>query len=136
MTTPSMSQEEFEKVFEGVVDQARRVLVDKAREYASNGNRLHNFIVAGQFLGTTPEQALLAFAAKHFVSLSDMVRTGDIYPPEVWDEKLGDALNYLILLRAQVYASEQARDGEETVFYADNFPVPDRLPNFVPPASS
>lgn len=104
-----MTQEEFEEVFERQFKMSREVLVQKAKEYASDGDRLHNFKVAAQFLGCTPEQALLAFATKHFVSVSDMVRSGESYPEGMWDEKLGDALNYLILLRAQVFATDAER---------------------------
>jgi len=101
-----VNQEEFEQIFERQVQQSRDVLVTKAREYASDTDRLHNFKVAAGFQGRTAEQALWGFATKHFVSISDMVRNGGHYPAEVWDEKLGDALNYLILLRAQVFETE------------------------------
>lgn len=101
-----MTQEEFEQVFERQFAISRDVLVEKAKEYASNGDRLHNFKVAAEFLGGTPEQALWGMAVKHLVSISDMVRSGETYSEAMWDEKLGDALNYLILLRAQVFASE------------------------------
>lgn len=104
-----MNQEEFEQVFERQINKSRDVLVTKAREYASDNDRLHNFKVSSAFQGNTPEQALWGFATKHFVSISDMVRSGDFYPTEVWDEKLGDALNYLILLRAQVFETDYAR---------------------------
>lgn len=103
-----MDQEQFEKMFEKQVEACRTVLVTKAREYASGTDRLHNFKVAGVLTHRTPEQALWGMLAKHLVSLSDMVAdtSKDLhYPAAVWDEKLGDALNYLFLLRALVYES-------------------------------
>lgn len=97
-----MNAEEFDKLFEEVVDHMRQTLVVKAKEYASNKDRLHNFRVAAAFTGETPEQALWGMNVKHLVSISDMVKSGNIYSQDVWDEKIGDALNYLVLLRALV----------------------------------
>lgn len=101
-----MKAERFEEIFDLVVGQARAVLVQKRGEYAGDANVLHNFEASSAFLGGTQEQALLGFLTKHLISISDMVRTGDTYTPERWDEKIGDAINYLILLRAVVYAGD------------------------------
>jgi hypothetical protein len=37
-------------------------------------------------------------ATKHLVSVMDMVESGDEYDPEYIYEKIGDMINYLILL--------------------------------------
>ena len=97
-----MNQEEFEAVFEETVEKCRSVLVYKAKEYAVDGDRMHNFKKAAAVIGGTPEQALWGFLTKHLVSLSDMVASGENFSDGLWDEKLGDALNYLFLLRAQI----------------------------------
>lgn len=104
-----MNQEEFEEVFELVVEQSRSVLLNKAREYASDEDRLHNFKKTAAFLGGTPEQALMGFMTKHLVSISDMVGSNKNYSRAQWDEKIGDSINYLILLRALVI--EEKNDG-------------------------
>jgi hypothetical protein len=97
-----MNSEEFEAIFEGVVGACRQVLVKKASEYATDEDRLHNFKVAAALNNELPTQACWGFATKHIVSIADMVKTGIIYPDATWEEKIGDALNYLILLRALV----------------------------------
>ena len=38
--------------------------------------------------------------AKHTTSVYDMVESGKPYSLELWDEKITDHINYLILLRA------------------------------------
>lgn len=81
---------------------SKAVLVVKAGEYAGGGDRLHNFKKSAILVDGTPEQALWGFITKHLVSLSDMVYSGKDYPTAVWDEKIGDSLNYLILLRALI----------------------------------
>jgi hypothetical protein len=101
-----MNSEDFEDIFEQQVTRCREVLTAKAKEYAQDYDRLHNFKVAGQFIQGTPEQALWGFLVKHLVSLSDMIPTSSSnegYSTDLWDEKIGDSINYLILLRALVY---------------------------------
>jgi hypothetical protein len=91
----------FNQVFRDTFDKAARVLLAKADEYASDEDRLHNFKLAKYVMGVdTPEQACWAFLTKHLVSIRDMVNSGEHYSPEIWDEKIGDAINYLILLKA------------------------------------
>lgn len=115
-----MNQEQFEEIFERTVDQCREVLVTKAREYASDGDRLHNFKKAAAMNGGTPEQALWGFLTKHLVSLSDMVSSGKNFPDGVWDEKLGDSLNYLFLLRAQISETQQAQNPQPVINFTQH----------------
>ncbi|HSH25907.1 MAG TPA: hypothetical protein VLA13_10280 [Massilibacterium sp.] len=37
-------------------------------------------------------------ATKHLVSVIDMVESNEVHDPEYIDEKIGDMINYLILL--------------------------------------
>lgn len=106
-----MNHNEFKTVFDRQIEQSEEVLLRKSREYADDTDRLHNFKVAAGMVQGTPKQALWGFLAKHLTSLSDMVRSDDFYPTGVWDEKIGDAINYLILLRALEFEA----DGERTI---------------------
>lgn len=106
-----MNSEEFAKVFNHVIDSSERVLIAKAAEYAT-ADRLHNFKQAAHLQGQTPREALGGFMVKHTVSIYDMINSGDSYPDELWDEKIGDHINYLILLRALV---EDEKSGDGTV---------------------
>lgn len=101
-----MDHETFEKIFETTVDTSREVLLNKAREYATDSDRLHNFKKGANLIGGTPEQALWGFLTKHLVSLSDMVYSPKQYTAAQWEEKIGDSINYLILLKAQVTETE------------------------------
>jgi hypothetical protein len=47
-------------------------------------------------------QALGGMMAKHTISIYDMIDTGNDYPMALWDEKITDHLNYLLLLKAVV----------------------------------
>lgn len=110
-----MNGERFEAIFEATVDRCRETLVNKAREYADDADRMHVFKAAAGLLGGTPEQALWGMQVKHLVSITDMIEKNDFYPAEVWDEKIGDALNYLFLLRAQVSETDDDRTVSKAV---------------------
>lgn len=100
-----MTNEQFEKAFEARVDLCRRVLVSKNTEYARGQDKLHNFKEAAAMEGTSPEQALRGMLLKHWQSLRDLCNDLDkniIHPIPLWDEKIGDGLNYLFLLDALV----------------------------------
>jgi hypothetical protein len=104
-----LNAEEFEAVYDQMSTMSRWTLVEKAKEYASDGDRLHNFKIAAALTQSSEEQALWGFLVKHLVSLSDMVTSGDEYTDAQWDEKIGDAINYLFLLRAQVQETKSNR---------------------------
>lgn len=102
--TRQVQADDFNAIFEAMFEQSRAVLVKKADEYATD-DRLHNFKKAAHLKGETPIEALEGMMVKHTVSLYDMMAgagEGRTYPMEVWDEKIGDHLNYLILLKALV----------------------------------
>lgn len=103
-----MLAEEFEKIINLRLTLCRDTLTRKAAEYATE-DRLHNFKVAAQMQDVTPVQALAGMMAKHTVSIYDMCTSGDVYPPEMWAEKIGDSINYLLLLDALV--RETGMDG-------------------------
>jgi len=102
----------FNKVVEDRIAQIKAVLIKKAAEYSSDTDRLHNFKVAAR-LGQqveSPEQALVGMLKKHLVSVFDIVAATspeiDKYPSKAMrDEKIGDSINYLILLEALLIES-------------------------------
>lgn len=53
-----MKHEEFERILCNVLEDSRKVLSAKAKEYASSNDRLHNFKAAAAIDGETPERAL------------------------------------------------------------------------------
>lgn len=88
-------------------DAVMLTLSAKAPEYVANGNGFHNFDRAAATLGHTPEMVLVGFAAKHLVSVLDLVdgiERGQIPPAPMWNEKIGDLITYLNLLDAMVHA--------------------------------
>lgn len=98
-----MTQKEFNRVFKEQVRQCDMVLNRKASEYTGDhADRLTSFKVAAVIQSSTPQKALAGMLAKHIISLYDMCFANHRFDMAVWDEKITDSLNYLILLSAIV----------------------------------
>jgi hypothetical protein len=100
-----MKADDFKKVLQERMNKTWGILALKAKEYASDSDRLHNFKRAAAMQNITPEKALIGMFAKHMVSIMDMVDDLDLdrhNRMETWDEKLGDAINYLALLEGLI----------------------------------
>lgn len=105
-----MKTQEFEDIIlKNRLYLIEKVLGEKADEYA-RGDRLSNFKKAGKLLDCTPETALFSIASKHIIALSDFcndLEKGCCQPIERWVEKIGDIINYMILLEALVVERHQ-----------------------------
>lgn len=95
-----MTTQEFNVLLERRIQKIRDVLQSKANEYATD-DRLHNFKSQPlDNLSETPEQVLWGYLRKHLQSVYDMVKGLKPVTEKSVDEKLGDCINYLILLEA------------------------------------
>lgn len=99
-----MTNERFNQIVDEWVKRIKSVLQKKGKEYSNNDGRLGNFIRAAEMQGDHPIKCLQMFKLKHDVSVADMIDDvvcdGVKYPRELWMEKLGDQVNYTILLSA------------------------------------
>ena len=99
-----MNNNDFTAIVDSRFEKCRKVLIIKAKEYATNSDRLHNFEEAAKLRNTTKSDACLAMGMKHIVSIIDIVRSlsagNAIITNEVINEKFSDAINYLLLLEA------------------------------------
>lgn len=99
-----MSNAQFETFFEIQIEKARKTLIKKAEEYATETARLHNFHKSANLKGESPERALYGMVVKHEVALSDfMDKSPEDISLEQWEEKLGDIINFMILLKALLW---------------------------------
>lgn len=94
-----MTSLNFNGVVEEQLDRIRNVLVKKAAEYNLDDDRLSVFKHAAALSEETPEQALYGFMLKHIISITDMINSKSTYSEELWNEKITDICNYLILLQ-------------------------------------
>lgn len=97
-----MNNTDFENIVREQLDRCESVLLDKSKEYAAESDRMHNFKVAAEIQSCTPVSALAGMMAKHTVSVYDLINDfeeGADIPKELWDEKITDHINYLLLLQ-------------------------------------
>ena len=119
-----MNTEDFNKIIHEQIERCEAALCKKADEYATD-DMLHNFKVAAGIQNCLPTTALGGMMAKHTVSVYDMIRgleEGKSYPIELWNEKITDSINYLLLLLAAVREdSENQRNYQNYVLiFAEN----------------
>jgi len=95
-----MNQKEFDELLNQRITKIKDILQSKGTSYAFNNDRLHNFKVAARIAGQTPVQSLWGMAMKHLVSVEDLIEGRLENQRHNVDEKLGDLINYLILLEA------------------------------------
>ena len=95
-----MTNEMFKVMVDRRFEKCRETLIKKASEYApDDDDRLHNFNIGAAYLDCSAERYALNLLTKHLVSIRDMVASG-YWDEERIDEKIGDAMNYLLLLEA------------------------------------
>lgn len=82
------------------------MLFSKNAHYNPAEDKLRGFKATAALRGTTPQGALAGMMAKHTLSVYDMCESGEEYPMDVWNEKISDHINYLLLLRAIVQEQE------------------------------
>jgi hypothetical protein len=95
-----MQNDQFTEVVQEQITRCLTTLDCKNNEYGTE-DRLHNFKVAAVLQDVIPTQALAGMMAKHTVSVYDMCRDGS-RDLALWNEKITDNINYLLLLRALV----------------------------------
>lgn len=95
-----MNQKEFDGLLEQRIAGIKDVLQLKGKEYAFNNDRLHNFKIAARLKGESPAVALWGMAMKHLVSVEDLIYGRLANNRHNVNEKVGDLINYLILLEA------------------------------------
>ncbi len=94
----------FDQILQAQLDQTRKVLGFKGKEYSKDGDRFSNFKDAARHEEVSPEKALLGMMIKHEVSVRDIVANIENKLPSeaMLDEKIGDWINYLILLKGLI----------------------------------
>jgi hypothetical protein len=112
-----MNAKDFDKIVGARLNWCEKTLCAKGDEYAREGDRLWNFKAAGRKRNQHPAQALAGMEVKHDVSVDDIIdglARGIVPPKELVAEKIGDSINYLLLLEGLIEEERQKRE-ERTV---------------------
>jgi hypothetical protein len=105
-----LNSQEFNNIVDAQFEMCRAVLSVKASEYSSMIDRLHNFRTAADLKGTRMREALGGMMVKHTISLYDMIADSEPNDVKVWEEKITDHINYLVLLMAVVLEESTEAD--------------------------
>ena len=99
-----MTREDFSNRVEKRIDLVRQSLLTKHKEYAKDDNVFRNFDEAagGLSLHGSSAEVLWSYMTKHLTSIKDIVADKKPVDPAVVSEKIGDVINYLILLEAML----------------------------------
>lgn len=100
-----MNNSTFNKVTEERLQACIDVMCKKSNEYSTDNDKLHNFKVAGALQGCSDIKALGGMMCKHTVSVYDLINdfeAGKDISIDLWNEKIGDSINYLLLLNAMI----------------------------------
>lgn len=99
-----MIEKQFIQILEERTKKMKETLSSKAEEYARDEDRLSNFKQGAVPLKQTPEKYLVNLWMKHVISIcdftNDLEKHGRLASMHMWNEKIGDAMNYLVLLEA------------------------------------
>lgn len=96
-----MTNEAFEKLCEEILEEAKEVRNIKAEEYTGFVDRLSNFKQQAAMRQTTILDAIGGNMCKHTASIYQLIKE-DRYTKAVWEEKIIDHINYLLLAYAAV----------------------------------
>lgn len=97
-----MDAQTFNTVIEAQLERSTSLLKAKNSAYNPNTDKLQGFKTAADLKRESTKAALAGMMAKHTVSVFDMCQSDEIFPIDVWNEKITDHINYLLLLRAVV----------------------------------
>lgn len=108
-----MTAQEFNHILEHRLCKIRDVLASKANEYASD-DILHNFKSGIGEIVTNESPALVCwgYMRKHLQSVYDIASGLKPATPAAVDEKIGDAINYMILLEA-ILLEQQSEESQK-----------------------
>lgn len=100
-----MKWETQNDLFESMVREEARILIEKGREYASKGDSLANF-KRGKRVGITPLQRWWTFAEKHWSTIETFIEEGKTFSEETITGRINDVRNYLFLLHCLIVDNE------------------------------
>lgn len=101
-----MNIKRFNDIVAKQLSKTADLLTQKGNEYAPDVDRLAAFKQAADLQQCSVPEALGGMLAKHIVSIYQMLPEADCYTSEKWDEKINDAINYLLLLKACILEDE------------------------------
>ena len=94
---------EFNNTMLDLLEKVKNIMSSKGNQYNENPtDRFDQFKKASTLTKISPVRTLYGMWVKHIISLSDMISSEKQYPRELWEEKIIDNINYLLLLAGAI----------------------------------
>lgn len=98
-----IKETEFNNTMLDLLEKVKNIMLSKANQYNENpSDRFDQFKKASTLTKISPVRTLYGMWVKHIISLSDMISSEKQYPRELWEEKIIDNINYLLLLAGAI----------------------------------
>lgn len=94
-----------------IYEQMRRcenILAEKFKDYGNHEDPFWHFNRAAKLLEQTPQQVLMTLFSKHLTCIVEMAKDPHASSSARWEEKITDAINYLLILSSMVSARYNA----------------------------
>lgn len=105
-----MKIDQFESLYDRMVEKEKDIIFTKGKEYANNEDQLKNFKCSGEELGIAPEVILSVFLKKHMDSIFSYIKNKQVYSEPI-EDRIADARVYLSLLLGLIVDMEE-NDGK------------------------
>lgn len=113
-----MNHDTFATIWQDAVTHSETTLLVKSDEYGTSEDVLHNIRQSAVLEQTTLRASVGGKLSTAIVKIYDMIREDELAPVEAWDNKIGEAINYLMLLKAAAideHKSQRPPASAETV---------------------
>lgn len=101
-----MTEASFESRVKERIELCLKILGKKGLEYHVSGNPVGQVEMGAAILGTDPEHYVLALMTKHLVSVMTNIKNKRY---DNWEEKIGDLINYCLILDAVIQNKKEER---------------------------
>lgn len=107
-----MNAERFNEIVNKQIEDIKDILLTKSIEYATD-DRLYNFKKGNELFGSKdlPSSVCWGYMLKHLVSVHDIANGIRAASLEQINEKIGDSINYLILLKGLLIEQLEQKNG-------------------------
>lgn len=125
-----MKAQDFEKNSKEIIDHCWGLLFSKAKEYASDEDRLANFKQPTSLFGVSAPEICLYYDSKHIASMvmiAQDISKGKLPTRELLKEKVGDYLNYGMLFYSTVLELIEKEEQEDLAKMEENAPKMDTV---------
>lgn len=102
----NLTDQEFEELFNDMVQKCKKELINKNKEYAKKGNRFDSFDSAAIEYNTTPLVVWGILFDKHYRAIRSYINKEKEYSNEKIEGRIMDCINYLYLLLGIIKRNE------------------------------